>query len=159
MGVTEPIWSNWRPTLSNLSSGWGKKEIYAPLLEWCTHVSSELTTDTRMNIVPHVAWHETLPQNCPKLKPKNTRFAWAGGTCPRFAWARKLIQKYLFLSDYHSFTLSLLLALTVWRTDWLTEKRQHSLRVGWRNLPTLRVGWRNFFSSCAVVLDFGSGGK
>ncbi len=26
----------------------------------------------------------------------------------------------------------------------------HSLRVGWRNLPTLRVGWRNFFSSCAV---------
>ncbi len=32
----------------------------------------------------------------------------------------------------------------------------HSLRVGWRNLPTLRVGWRNFFSSGAV---FGSGRK
>jgi hypothetical protein len=41
--------------------------------------------------------------------------------------------------------------------------RIHSLRVGWRNLPTLRVGWRNLFSSCAVVLYivsvFGSGGK
>ncbi len=31
MGATEPIWSDWRPTLSNLSSGWGKKEISAPL--------------------------------------------------------------------------------------------------------------------------------
>ncbi len=32
MGATEPIiWSDWRPNLSNLSSGWGKKEIYAPL--------------------------------------------------------------------------------------------------------------------------------
>ncbi len=38
----------------------------------------------------------------------------------------------------------------------VTEK--HSLRVGWRNLPTLRVGWRNIFSSCAVVSVFGSGG-
>ena len=37
--------------------------------------------------------------------------------------------------------------------------RIHSLRVGWRNLPTLRVGWRNLFSSCAVVSVFGSGGK
>ncbi len=36
---------------------------------------------------------------------------------------------------------------------------KHSLRMGWRNLPTLRVGWRNFFSSCAVVSVFGSGGK
>ena len=35
----------------------------------------------------------------------------------------------------------------------------HSLRVGWRNLPTLRVGWRSLFSSCAVVSVFGSGGK
>ena len=35
----------------------------------------------------------------------------------------------------------------------------HSLRVGWRNLPTLRVGWRNFFSSYSVVSVFGSGGK
>ncbi len=35
----------------------------------------------------------------------------------------------------------------------------HSLRVGWRNLPTLCEGWRIFFSSCAVVSVFGSGGK
>ena len=26
------------------------------------------------------------------------------------------------------------------------EKRIHSLRVGWRKLPTLRVGWRNLGS-------------
>ena len=45
------------------------------------------------------------------------------------------------------------------QTDGRTEKRIHSLRVGWRNLPTLRVGWRNCFSSCAVVSVFGSGGK
>ncbi len=31
------------------------------------------------------------------------------------------------------------------------EEQIHSLRVGWRNLPTLCVGWRNLFSSCAVV--------
>ncbi len=31
--------------------------------------------------------------------------------------------------------------------------------MGWRNLPTLRVGWRIFFSSCAVVSVFCSGGK
>ncbi len=35
-----------------------------------------------------------------------------------------------------------------WRTEWQTEKRIHSLCVGWRNL----------FSSCAVVSVFGSGG-
>ena len=34
-------------------------------------------------------------------------------------------------------------------TEWLTEGGIHSLRVG----------WRNFFSSCAVVSVFGSGGK
>jgi hypothetical protein len=39
------------------------------------------------------------------------------------------------------------------------SKLNHSLRVGWRNLPTLRVGWRNLFSSCAVVSVFGYGGK
>ncbi len=38
-------------------------------------------------------------------------------------------------------------------------EREHSLRVGWRNLPKLRVGWRIFFSSCAVVSVVGSGGK
>jgi hypothetical protein len=27
------------------------------------------------------------------------------------------------------------------------------------DIHLLRVGWRNFFSSCAVVSDFGSGGK
>ena len=43
--------------------------------------------------------------------------------------------------------------------DWQTEEQIHSLRVGWRNLPTLCVGWRNFFSSCAVVSVFGYGGK
>jgi hypothetical protein len=31
----------------------------------------------------------------------------------------------------------------------MTEEQTHSLRVG----------WRNFFSSCAVVSVFGSGGK
>ncbi len=30
---------------------------------------------------------------------QTTCFAWAGGTWPRFAWARKLIQKSLSLSD------------------------------------------------------------
>ena len=59
------------------------------------------------------------------------------------------------------FTLfySTLLALTHRQTDGQTEERKHSLRVGWRNLPTLCVGWRNLFSSCAVVSVFGSGGK
>ena len=41
----------------------------------------------------------------------------------------------------------------------LTRDGIHSLRMGWRNLPTLRVGWRNLFSSCAVLSVFGSGGK
>ena len=52
-----------------------------------------------------------------------------------------------------------LLILTDRQKDRRMEKRIHSLRVGWRNLPTLRVGWRNLFSICAVVSVFGSGGK
>ncbi len=43
--------------------------------------------------------------------------------------------------------------------DRQTDRETHSLRVGWRNLPTLWVGWRNLFSSCAVVSVFCSGGK
>ncbi len=42
-----------------------------------------------------------------------------------------------------------LFALTDRRTELQMEERIHSLRVG----------WRNFFSSCAVVSVFGSGGK
>ncbi len=42
-----------------------------------------------------------------------------------------------------------LLALNHRWTEVQTEERIHSLRVG----------WRNFFSSCAVVSVFGSGGK
>ncbi len=45
------------------------------------------------------------------------------------------------------------------QTDRRTEKQTHSLRVGWRNLPTLCVGWRNLFSSCAIVSVFCSGRK
>jgi hypothetical protein len=29
--------------------------------------------------------------------------------------------------------------IVIWRVTYVT----HSLRVGWRNLPTLRVGWKN----------------
>ena len=60
--------------------------------------------------------------------------------------------------------------------DWQTESQIHSLRVGWRNLPTLCVGWRNLFSGnydrekkgysrlsgglcCCIVSVFGSGKK
>jgi hypothetical protein len=42
-----------------------------------------------------------------------------------------------------------LLALTERRTERQTEEQIH----------LLHVGWRNFFSSCAVVSIFGSGGK
>jgi hypothetical protein len=42
-----------------------------------------------------------------------------------------------------------LLALTDRRIESQMEERIHSLRMG----------WRNFFSSCAVVSVFGSGGK
>ncbi len=69
---------------------------------------------------------------------------------PFFCLAGKLI-----LYFQHSFTL---LSQPL-QTDRQTEKGIHLLRVGWRNLTTLRVGWRNFFSSCAVVSVFGSGGK
>ncbi len=63
---------------------------------------------------------------------------------------------FLFLIN----TLLLYPSLSPYRmTDERTEKRIHSLRVGWRNLPTLCVGWRNLFSSCPVVSVFGSGGK
>jgi hypothetical protein len=45
-----------------------------------------------------------------------------------------------------------LLAFTHRQNDWLMEERIHSLRVGWRNLPTLCVGWRNlFFQLCCRV--------
>ena len=54
---------------------------------------------------------------------------------------------------------STLLTLMDRQTDRQTEKQIHSLRVGWRNLPTLRVGWTNFFSSYSVVSVFGFGGK
>ncbi len=39
--------------------------------------------------------------------------------------------------------------MLVFRTNGLTDRDIHSLRVG----------WRNFFSSCAVVSVFGSGRK
>ncbi len=54
---------------------------------------------------------------------------------------------------------STLLTLMDRQTDRQTEKQIHSLRVGWRNLPTLPVGWKNLFSSCAFVSVIGSGGK
>jgi hypothetical protein len=47
----------------------------------------------------------------------------------------------------HFWGLVVLCAVHVWRKSELL--RIHSLRVG----------WRNFFSSCAVVSVFGSGGK
>ncbi len=57
-------------------------------------------------------------------------------------------RKNTYLSDKHSFTPYP--SLSPYRqTEWQTERRIHSLRIG----------WRNFFSSCAVVSVFGSGGK
>ncbi len=60
---------------------------------------------------------------------------------------------------FNSTLLALIHRQTDGRTDRQTDRESHLLRVGWRNLPTLRVGWRNFFSSCAVVSVFCSGGK
>ncbi len=57
-----------------------------------------------------------------------------------------------YLSDLHSFTLHPSLSPYWWtelRTEEQTEEQIHSLRVG----------WRNFFSSCAAVSVFGSGGE
>ncbi len=57
-------------------------------------------------------------------------------------------RKTTYLSDEHSFTPHPSLS-PYSQTELRTEKWIHSLRVG----------WRNFFSSCAVVSVFGSGGK
>ncbi len=58
------------------------------------------------------------------------------------------IRKIAILSDKHSFTLHPSLS-PYSQTELLTEEGIHSLHVG----------WRNFFSSCAVVSVFGSGGE
>jgi hypothetical protein len=81
----------------------------------------------------------------------------------RYVIARLLNQKFYFVTAKR-------LPLSVFREYttmiYLEEpgqggqpNQEHSLRVGWRNLPTLRVGWRNFFSSYAVVSVIGAGGK
>ena len=31
--------------------------------------------------------YQKIPQTHRQTEKQNTRFAWAGGTCPRFAWA------------------------------------------------------------------------
>ncbi len=78
---------------------------------------------------------------------------------PWFSFPREkqrvfIFQRIFWWTLFYSTSLSWPL-----RTESQTEKHIHLLRVGWRNLPTLYVGWRNFFSSCAVVSVFGSGGK
>jgi hypothetical protein len=52
-------------------------------------------------------------------------------------------RKITDLSVKHSFTLYPSLS-PYRRTESQFEERIHSLRVGWRNLPTLRVGWRKY---------------
>ena len=70
-----------------------------------------------------------------------------------------VVSVFLFGGRANLVLLTLFYSTLLTLTDGQTDGETHSLRVGWRNLPTLRVGWRNLFSSCADVFVFGSGGK
>ena len=69
--------------------------------------------------------------------------------CIRSIKKRKLIQKSLSLSDYHSFTLSLLLALT----DWLTDSQRNDItRFAWAGGTCPRFAWAGGTFSPVVLL-------
>ena len=103
-----------------------------------------------------------------RQRNKYTCFAWAGGTCPRFAWAGETFFPVVLLCQF------LVLAIT-------TGKKSYSRLSGglcccvsfwfWREIGSFSVVAGKFYydrkkkvpviclAGCAVVSVFGSGGK
>ena len=81
--------------------------MYVLSVQYSCAVVSVFLFGGKANLVPLTLFYSTLlaltHRQTDRLtdgrRNEYTRFAWAGGTCPRFAWAQKLIQKSLSLSD------------------------------------------------------------